>query len=300
MTHTVRLRSAFVLLLAGLTLSAGAGASGRVPPDRVRDVGGHSGKLLAVIETREGLSELESAGLGETIREPGVHLVAWPKGWPASRTAGQLCVILLTPFSEKRDGRIGSYLLGEWPGEAGTKATPPGAARPLPAGFIKVTKATAPTRVSASFRLADFLTNLPPDVWPKYLVLDLKLVDKLELVIAALNEAGHPTKGLHVMSGFRTPLYNAKDVGPGARSAASRHMYGDAADVYPDDAGKGRIEDLNGDGAVDLADARILADAAAAVERKYPDLAGGIGVYPATAAHGPVVHVDTGGRPARW
>jgi uncharacterized protein YcbK (DUF882 family) len=253
-----------------------------------------------VIETREGLSELERAGLGATIREPGVHPVAWPKGWPSSPTAGELCVVLLTPFPEKRDGRIGSYLLGNWPGEAGVKAASPGAARPLPRGFIKVTKATASTRVSANFRLADFLTNLPPDVWPKYLVLDLKLVDKLELVIAALNEAGHPAKGLHVMSGFRTPLYNAKDVGPGARSAVSRHMYGDAADVYPDDAGKGRIDDLNGDGVVDLADARILADAADAVERKYPDLAGGIGVYPATAAHGPVVHVDTGGRRARW
>jgi uncharacterized protein YcbK (DUF882 family) len=51
---------------------------------------------------------------------------------------------------------------------------------------------------------------------------------------------------------------------------------------------------------VDLADARILAEAAENVEKKYPDLAGGIGIYPATAAHGPVVHVDTRGERARW
>ena len=163
-----------------------------------------------------------------------------------------------------------------------------------------MTKATAATRVSEHFRLGDFLTKDQPNVWPKYLVLDLRLVDKLELLIAALREAGHPVKGLHVMSGFRTPAYNALDVGPGNRSAISRHIYGDAADVYPDDDGDGQIDDLNGDGRVDLADARIVAEAAEDVERKYPELAGGIGIYPATAAHGPVVHVDTRGTRARW
>jgi uncharacterized protein YcbK (DUF882 family) len=170
----------------------------------------------------------------------------------------------------------------------------------LPRGFIKVTKATASTRVSEHFCLGDFLTKDQPNIWPKYLVLDLKLIDKLELLIEALFEAGHPVKGLHIMSGFRTPRYNALDVGPGNRSAISRHMYGDAADVYPDDDGDGQLDDLNGDGHVDLADVQIVADAAEKVERKYPDLAGGIGIYPATAAHSANVHVDTRGKRARW
>ena len=68
------------------------------------------------------------------------------------------------------------------------------------------------------------------------------------------------------MSGFRTPDYNEEGVGAGGRSAVSRHQYGDAADVYPDDRGRGRMDDLNRDGRVDLKDARILAHAAEMVE----------------------------------
>jgi uncharacterized protein YcbK (DUF882 family) len=111
---------------------------------------------------------------------------------------------------------------------------------------------------------------------------------------------GHPVRGLFVMSGFRTPEYNALDLGPKARSKVSRHMYGDAADVYPDDHGRGVIDDLNGDGRIDLADARILADAADAVEREHPTLVGGIGIYPGNGAHGPFVHIDVRGKRARW
>jgi hypothetical protein len=302
----LRALPAFAAVLLGLASSALAGASDQ-PPARFRSIGGRSGKLLAFIETREGLSELERAGLRVTIEEPGIYPFKWPSGWPASRTTIDASIILLTPFSAKQDGRIGSYLMGSWPNEGGVKGSSRAAtyaatqaAYGLPRGFIKVTKATASTRVSEHFRLGDFLTKDQPNVWPKYLVLDLRLVDKLELLIDALHEAGHPVKGLHVMSGFRTPKYNAKSVGPGNRSAISRHLYGDAADVYPDDDGDGQLDDLNGDGRVDLADAQILVDAAENVEKTYPDLAGGIGIYPATAAHGPVVHVDTRGKRARW
>jgi uncharacterized protein YcbK (DUF882 family) len=60
------------------------------------------------------------------------------------------------------------------------------------------------------------------------------------------------------------------------------------------------MDDLDGDGRIDLRDARLLAEAADAVERRHPELAGGIGVYPATDAHGPFVHIDVRGRRARW
>jgi uncharacterized protein YcbK (DUF882 family) len=51
---------------------------------------------------------------------------------------------------------------------------------------------------------------------------------------------------------------------------------------------------------VDLKDARILATAAEAVESEHPELTGGIGIYPATSAHGPFVHIDARGTRARW
>ncbi|MEO6324392.1 MAG: hypothetical protein ABIT01_01100, partial [Thermoanaerobaculia bacterium] len=77
-------------------------------------------------------------------------------------------------------------------------------------------------------------------------------------------------------------------------------MYGDAADVYPDDDGDDRLDDLNQDGKIDLGDARILVKAAEAVEKKYPSLVGGIGLYSATSVHGPFIHIDTRGKRARW
>ncbi|MBP7675879.1 MAG: hypothetical protein KBB14_06110 [Thermoanaerobaculia bacterium] len=303
-----------VALVAGLLALAVSTVTGSHRPrlaERFRDIGGRSGALLVLVETREGLDELVRAGLRVTIEEPGVYPLPWPRGWPSARVKAGSSLIVLTPFSEKRDGRIGAYVLGGWPNESAAGESSPAAtaaaawaagkaAYALPRGFVKVTKATAAIRVSEHFRLRDFLTKDQSNVWPKYLVLDLKLVDKLELTIAALRQAGHSVKGLHVMSGFRTPRYNAREIGPGNRSAVSRHMYGAAADVYPDDDGDGRIDDLNGDGRVDLRDARIVAMAAERVEKAHPDLAGGIGVYPATAAHGPVVHVDTRGRRARW
>ena len=307
----MRVLVALVAALLALADPVVAGSPGLRLPARFRDIGGRSGTLLVFIETREGLAELEGAGLRVTIEDPGVYPFEWPSGWPPAHVKAGASVILLTPFSDKRDGRIGAYVLGSWPTEnaagepssAAATAAAYAATRPayaLPRGFVKVTKATVATRVSEHFRLGDFITKDQQAVWPKYLVLDLKLVDKLELVIAALREGGFPVKGLHVMSGFRTPRYNAREVGPGNRSGVSRHMYGDSADVYPDDDGNGLIDDLNADGCVDPADARIVARAADRVEREHPELAGGVSVYPATAAHGPVVHVDTRGTRARW
>jgi uncharacterized protein YcbK (DUF882 family) len=44
----------------------------------------------------------------------------------------------------------------------------------------------------------------------------------------------------------------------------------------------------------------VLASAAERVERKFPELIGGIGIYKATSAHGPFVHIDVRGNRARW
>ena len=77
-------------------------------------------------------------------------------------------------------------------------------------------------------------------------------------------------------------------------------MYGDASDIYVDGNGDGRMDDLNGDGKVTVADAKYLAAIADQVEGRHPELTGGIGIYRATGAHGPFVHVDTRGFVARW
>lgn len=256
---------------------------------------GFSGRLKAVFA-------LPGDALAGAVRstEAGVYPAAG-SATVAAAAAGQalqnLSVIVMKPFSAKVNGRIGTYRMGNWPYET---TAPRNANYAPPRGFIEVTRQSFDTNVSDHFTLGEFLTKDQRDVWPKYLVLDRRLLDKLELTIAELNGMGYPVTDLTVMSGFRTPQYNEKGVGGGGRSAVSRHQYGDAADVYPDGNGDGRLDDLNRDGRVDLKDARILASAAEAVEKKNPDLVGGIGIYPANSAHGPFVHIDARGTRARW
>ncbi|HUO84242.1 MAG TPA: hypothetical protein VM534_03925 [Thermoanaerobaculia bacterium] len=207
-------------------------------------------------------------------------------------------LITLVPFSEKREGKIGLYYLGSWPYEDGGKHRSPAYANPK--GFIRVTEENQNTRVSEHFQLRDFLTKDQPNVWPKYLLLSPKLLDKLELTIQELERGGVEVEHVKIMSGFRTPRYNHSGGNTVGRANLSRHMFGDAADIFIDNDRDGWSDDVTGDGKLTLADAQRIADAADAVERKYPSLVGGIGLYPACCGHGPMVHIDVRGYRARW
>jgi hypothetical protein len=205
--------------------------------------------------------------------------------------------LTLQPLSSLHSGSLERYHVGHWPADRRAASNPSYAA---PGGFIEVTPDNAQTPVSKHFCLRDFLTHDQAAVWPKVLVLQPRLVDKLELVGDELQRRGLPD-ALHVMSGFRTPQYNALGVGrKGGRAGDSRHMYGDASDVFVDSDGDGRMDDLNGDGHVDVQDAKVLFAAAEAVEAAHPELVGGLSAYRATSAHGPFVHIDARGFKARW
>jgi uncharacterized protein YcbK (DUF882 family) len=202
------------------------------------------------------------------------------------------------PGSEARRGRMGAYYLGKWPSSRSAKGGQ--VSYIAPKSFIEVTPANENTKLSEHFRLRDFLTHDQVDVWPKYVAVNLKLVDKLELVLEDLKAHGVDPSGVHVMSGFRTPRYNARGGDPRGRAMLSRHMYGDAADIYIDRDGVGHMSDLNGDGRVDINDSRVILEAVNRVEQAHPSLIGGAGVYAGTSAHGPFIHIDTRGYPARW
>ena len=228
---------------------------------------------------------------------PGVYDLA-VKLNQTTQSVKDFSVITLVPFSQKQSGKIGLYYLGSWPFERG--GTPKTPAYANPSGFIQVTPQNADTYVSAHFKLRDFVTKDQPNVWPKYLLLNPKLLDKLELTIQELEASGHPVRHMQILSGFRTPNYNYKGGNTRGRANLSRHMYGDASDVFVDNDGNGAEDDLNHDGRVDFRDAQIVADAADRVERKYPALVGGIGVYSASSGHGPFTHIDVRGYRARW
>ena len=214
----------------------------------------------------------------------------------------EITQITLTPFAEKQRGRIGSYLLGSWPGERGARgpSKAPSGRYANPRGFIRVTPENQNTQISEHFRLRNFLTHNQENVWPKYLVLELRTVDKLELVLSDLQSRGIDVSGVTVMSGFRTPSYNAGGGNTGGRADLSRHMYGDAADIFIDSDHDGRMDDLNRDGRVNIGDSRVIEQAVNRVEREHPELTGGTGVYVACCGHGPFIHIDTRGYRARW
>lgn len=205
--------------------------------------------------------------------------------------------IPLLPFSDKTAGRIGQYKIGYWPAERRRLRN---ASYANPAGFIQVTPENQDTRVSEHFRLRDFLTHDQQKVWPKYLVLREELIDKLELVIADLEAHGVEVTHMSVMSGFRTPQYNAKGVGKKGRASNSRHLFGDAADVFVDNNRDGRMDDLNRDGRIDSRDAAVIRASVDRIEQEHPSLTGGVGLYRSTRAHGPFAHIDVRGSRARW
>jgi uncharacterized protein YcbK (DUF882 family) len=220
----------------------------------------------------------------------------------ALRPVGDLSVVRLTPLSARRGGRIGQYFVGTWPTERGGArgGLAANASYAPPRGLIQVTRQNQATPLSEHFRLRDFLTHDQRNVWPKYVVVQPRLLDKLELVLADLEARGIPGRGVYVMSGFRTPQYNANGGNTGGRAGLSRHMYGDAADVWIDNDRDGRMDDLNRDGRVDVRDSQVLSDAVDRVERAHPHLVGGVGVYPTGPGHGPFTHIDARGYRARW
>ena len=229
--------------------------------------------------------------------DPGMYKLAVEIG-KATQPIDDLRVITLVPFAEKRNDRIGLYYLGRWPYERG--GTPRSAAYANPSGFVEVTRENRNTPVSEHFRLGDFLTKDQPDVWPKYMLLDPRLLDKLELTIAELEARGIDVEHMQVMSGFRTPRYNESGGNTAGRADLSRHMYGDGADVFVDNDRNGTMDDINRDGRVDTKDAETIASAVQRVEARHPALIGGIGIYKTCCGHGPFTHVDVRGYRARW
>jgi hypothetical protein len=201
---------------------------------------------------------------------------------------------VMVPATAVQAGYLNGFRIGRYP--------PPPVRRQAtyqaPAGFIEVTPETEDLYLTPHLQLRQFLTKQPGG-FPKYVVLDPRLLLKLELILQQAQAAGYVKQGFYVMSGYRTPAYNRAlgDV------EFSRHQYGAAADIFIDEHPKdGMMDDLNHDGRIDIRDAAVLYRL---IDRHQADsafrpLVGGLAMYPSTSAHGPFVHVDVRGYPARW
>lgn len=204
-----------------------------------------------------------------------------------------LQLFIMRPASDVVNGKINHYSMGSYPPPLRNLE-----AYAAPSGFIEVPKGLESVKVSPHFTLGQFLCKQRSG-HPKYLVLRPELLTKLEFLLEEVNRSGIRTDSFVIMSGYRTPFYN-KAIG---NVANSRHIYGGAADFYIDVKPKdGLMDDLNKDGKVDINDALVLYGIADEYVSKTgkTELTGGVGLYKATAAHGPFVHIDVRGTRARW
>ena len=224
---------------------------------------------------------------------PGTYLVTFEG--PGKKDAIAVHAFVLVPATEVRNGVLNGYRIGEYPSTTrrGNPIYAP------PPGFIEVTKENQDTRISPHFTLKQFLCKEDTtESFPKYVVLKERLPLQLEAVLERVNAMGFKTDTLHIMSAYRTPYYN-RAIGD---VRYSMHQWGSAADIYVDPKKNDRMEDLNRDGRIDTRDAKFLYDEIDKMLTgpQYKRFQGGMGFYPATAAHPPFVHVDVRGTAARW
>lgn len=225
-------------------------------------------------------------------RKPGLYPVTISVGSPENSMT--LNVFVMVPYAELKGEYLNGYRIGKYPPPPRQKAK----LYEHPAGFIEITKENENVSISPHFKLKQFLCK-QQSAYPKYLVLRERLVMKLEILLEEVNVRGHHCNSFTIMSGYRTPFYN-KAIG---NVAYSRHILGDAADIYIDEHPRdGMMDDLNGDGKIDFKDSTVSYNIVEKIfgEPSYKKYIGGLGLYKTTATHGPFVHVDTRGVRARW
>ncbi|MEQ8665096.1 MAG: D-Ala-D-Ala carboxypeptidase family metallohydrolase [Rhodospirillales bacterium] len=298
--------------LAALPASAAAPCSARLPSDHLKatvngldiDLALFSvfvmpGEELRIAPSRPALATADRGDLMQT--DDGV----WR--WVAPPVPGlskieltdngedlTLHAFVMRPAADAASGTIDGYRIGLYPRKPyrGLDAYLP------PAGLVEVSKDIAGTRLTPLFTIGQFLSKQQSG-WPKFIVLREELLLKLHRVAELVDAAGFDSCGIVIMSGYRTPFYNAA-IGNGRHS---RHVYGGAADIYLDSNPRdGVMDDLNGDGRINKKDAAVLFDLVDEASRNgdWDGMHGGLGEYGANAAHGPFVHIDSRGFRARW
>ena len=220
-----------------------------------------------------------------TPTRPGLYRLALV-GEGLNRVVESLTLAVLVPFDQKKGSMLDGYRIGTYLGERHK-----GVDDQLPIGFVRVMEGDVDLPMSEHLRLGDLLTHDGQQGWPRFIAVNPRMVDKLELVMARI--AGTIRKAdvdlvVNVHSGYRTPSHNRRVP---LAATDSRHQYGDAVDV---------AIDANGDGRINARDARLVAEAVDSVEAQFPELIGGVGVYTSSRYHQPYVHIDVRGSRVRW
>ncbi len=163
--------------------------------------------------------------------------------------------------------------------------------------FVELTPGSSGARVSTHLTLGDFLCHIEGS-YPQYMALDLRLADKLEKILLQICESYPEATSIHLMSCFRTPVYNEQI---GNETSFSQHLYGGAADMwiegYPSNT---LMDDIDRNKRVDVYDGEYLVDLVRILEARGEVAVGGASAYRWTGTHGPFVHIDVRGSAACW
>lgn len=307
MNRVTSLAAAFLSFLAP-ALFADARQGSRV---ELKAVPSYVDRLFVpVVPDAENTLAIETLGIDSVLEAPAGFEVATRKGklvvrsedgeragYARVRAGGReltLSLVNVVPYDAMKNGKLEGYRVGEY-NERPLKGLP---TYERPKGFIKLSDSNGSMWVSDHYRMRDFQCKLDGDT--KFLILRTEALVKLEILQHELETShGVDFNRFTIMSGYRTPYYNSKI---GNETGYSRHLYGDAMDIYIDDNGDGNMDDVNGDGRVTTSDARFILRVAEQIDNssEWGWLKGGAGVYNANSAHGPYIHVDARGYVARW
>ena len=197
---------------------------------------------------------------------------------------------VMVPAGRLENGYLDGFRIGSYPASKKTGYEPV-------QGFIKVTEKNRERYLSPHFQLKEFESKQGGS-FPRYVVLREKLLLKLEMILEELERQGYHGKKITIMSGYRTPYYNAS-IG---NVKYSRIVWGDEADIFIDNYNDSLMDDINGDGRNDVKDARIVYRLIDALGEKtwYQPFIGGLGLYKRNSRRTAFVHVDVRGYRARW
>jgi len=223
--------------------------------------------------------------------------------WKPSPEPGA-CTIEITSSTETGTAYVHAFVKRPWNGDAKLnkfeigkyQASSDKPDRTIPKGFIEVTEENRDAFVSPNFQLGEFTSNQPSD-FPKYVLIDPRLLIRLELLVDTAKEYGIDPEAIRLLSGYRTPHHNRK---LGNKTTFSHHLYGLAADVYVDADGDFETDDLNRDGERNAWDIVFLYGIAEEARGLAEKKGGGLGFY-APASHRPgFVHIDIREYPVAW
>jgi len=203
----------------------------------------------------------------------------------------QVSVVVMVPYEKMEAGYLEGYRIDDYPKEPlkGLKQYE------RPRGFIRIMEDNLDQQLSPHFTFEQFLCKQQSS-YPKFIVVSTATLQMLESFLDFLNARGYDIDTFGVISGYRTPYYNRL-----IRNVVySRHIYGDAMDLFIDKDNDGSMDDLNGDGKFNGEDVAVLYNLAKEFHKENKAYIGGIGKYLQTSAHTEFIHMDNRGYVARW